>query len=81
MNITLVFIYPAQSNDAAAAAAPRRNRMLSDADARRSVFAGQALRIYLRNTKVVGIYSSATAEGLAVFYYEGVYVRREVATE
>ena len=44
MNITLVFIYPTQSNDAAAAAAaPRRNRMLSDADARRSVFAGQAL--------------------------------------
>jgi hypothetical protein len=43
MNITLVFIYPAHSNDAAAAAAPRRNRMLSDADARRSVFAGQAL--------------------------------------
>ena len=44
MNITPVFIYSTTHwNDDAAAAAPRRNRMLSNADARRSVFAGQAL--------------------------------------
>jgi hypothetical protein len=65
MNISRVFIYPTHSNDAATAAAataPRRYRMLSDADARRSVFAGQTLRIYVRYTKIMGIYSGATAE-------------------
>ena len=45
MNITLVFIYSTTTTTHSYddAAAPRRNRMLSNANARRSVFAGQAL--------------------------------------
>lgn len=61
--------------------APRRNRVFSVAAARWHVFAGQALRIYLCDPKVMGIYSGARTEGLAVFYYEGIYVCWEVGAE
>ena len=50
------------------ATTPRRNRMLSYAATGWQVFVGQAIRVYVCDTEVVGVYSDARAEGLAVFY-------------